>query len=675
MAQLLTWSSSSPYAYAAPRYSVPSMWTQIAVASPPSTGEDELDMTYRLLLDSHKERLVFEKGNASEQVLRNHISTLNSYLLFNGKTMENRVGRELTADYLKQIKGYASLLSESGKRKTVADKLSILRSWKKTVDSVSRAAKLKPVAGISIFHKELRLAIAASGQTIEEIAKAINAYSTTLPRWIGGANVVKKGMPTLRRLECHLGMTRGFLESKLEYPRKNINVAVQMSKDKFIERNRVSLADPFHLPVAEVTPTLIAEWFSLLRYKTAEHTNIGPEGLERSTAGVWRTLPLDKLGHAFSINPFAITSPGFGCPSADMTFKFLRSYLGFLCKAPSDIASESGLGLPVDQVQTLAMLAIPEFVNAYLEFMKARSGRIVHTGHRVKAGIISCLIKIGDGYLRQQPVFSQKIELYAKGRTWDELCDQVHKVCKSWHKASIGNKSRDPKAPLAMLLSLVDPLKPFKTAIQKLDAAAANCAPGSAFQATYKRDALLLAVAIANPLRHRTFTITKFIPVGVSSDFETNLYQKEDGRWWLKFEKGDFKNDGSKEEDYNAPLPEQLNVRVEDYLEIYRPVLVRRNPTAPWLFPDMHGEKHKDVGHLISKIARNYIPEVSRLGIHGIRHIVATYFLKCNPEQYTVIAGLLHDSLATVLKHYAHGQTESALKANEQHLKDFYSGI
>ncbi|WP_158238575.1 tyrosine-type recombinase/integrase [Pollutimonas subterranea] len=629
-----------------------------------------METTYSQLQEAHRDRLNTEKGEVSEQVLRNHTSVLKSFLVFCNKTMENRVGREFTFDFIKQVSAYGELAGTHN-RKTAADKVSILRAWKKTVDLATRVAKLKPVAGPSLFHKELRAAIAMSGQTTPDITKAIHTAPLTIQGWLNGEFPFKRGLPALRRLEAHLGLERGHLESKLEYPRKDLNVTIQQSGDKYMERMRANRQDPFYLKSGAFTPELTAEWFALMRYKTAEHT----VGLRRTARGVWRALPIDKVGADLGSNKLCHPAPGLACPSAERNLLTVRSYLGFLAKSRSENVATSGLGLPDDHVQTLGMLVIPEFVNAFFEFMKARSGNIVHNGHNNVAGAICNLTRPDDGYLWQQPAFLAKVETYAKGRSWRELCDETYRLCKSWQQASLGKKSRDPRAPLLTLLSLADPLGPFKNAIKKLDMAAARCAPGSAFQATYKRDALLLALALSNPLRHRTLTITKYVAPGVVSEYETNLFQTEKGSWRLQFFSGDFKNDRSKQIEYDAPLPQALSKRIEEYLAEYRPVLVRRNPTAPWVFPNLHGNKHKDVGQLIATIAQNYIPEVGRLRMHALRHIVATDFLNRNPGQYTVIASLLHDNLETVLKHYAHRKVESAFKAHEEHLKGFFDGI
>lgn len=300
---------------------------------------------------------------------------------------------------------------------------------------------------------------------------------------------------------------------------------------------------------------------------------------------------------------------------------------------------------------------------------------IVHNGQANPAGAISTLCREAEGYLWQQPELLAKVEKFAKGRSWQQLCAETHEVCRSWQRAAAGKKSRDPKVMLQTLFALTDPLQPFKDAIRKLDLAAAAAAPGSVHQATYMRDAMILALSLFNPLRHRTLTLAKYIEPQKNSEYVSNIYQAEDGQWWLRFEKGDFKNDESKDEDYNSPITRDLSSRIENYLQIHRPILVRNNPTIPWLFPTRHGQRINDIGEVISRIAKNFIPEVRRLRPHALRHIVATEFLRRNPGKYTLVAGLLHDTLGTVLKTYAHGKTESAFRAHEENMKGFFEGL
>ena len=642
-------------------------------ASPPALGEFDLNMNYLELLEKHVVRLIKEKGALSDQVRRNHQSTLNSYLKFIGKTMNSFVGKEFTTEFHNRSVAFIEPISVVS-RKTAADKLSILRSWKRTVDSTTEAAKLRSTTGPSVFHKALRMAFDLKDEPIAVVAKAIKSGPQTLRSWLGGAYPFLLGLPTLRRLEAHLGLERGYLENKLEYPRRCTNVGMSAGKqnDKYSERLKKNVADRYTILDRELSSNFIEEWRALLQYKTAEY----PTGVKRSEGGKWRALPLEQVIWPIRKNPLLHPTPTTACASASRTLDHFRAYFGFLCKAPSQNPATSGLGLPRDEVQSLAMLVIPEFVNAHLEFMKARSGGIVHSGHTTSCGHICNLTDRTYGYLRQQPALIAKVQAYAKGRTWDELCDETHKLCSAWGKAGKGKKSRDPRVPLANILKMEDSLAPLKHAIQKLDAAAAMREPGGSVQATYKRDALLLALSISNPLRLRTLTITKFIaPDNFDSELPTNLYKTEDGQWRLKFFAGDMKNDGGKPEDYDAALPRKLGQRLEEFLEVYRPVLIKRHPDCPWLFPSLLGGQMKKAEASFERIAKNYIPEVTRMGPHAVRHIVATDFLKKNPGKFVALAGLLHDALETVLKNYAHGKLDSAFSAHEQSLNSFFEGI
>lgn len=628
-----------------------------------------MDTTYVQLIEAHKERLLEEKGELPIQVLKNHLSVLNSYMTFCGKVRENQVGRELSKEYFKQRSAEFIEAIAGSNKKTSADKLSILRGWYKTVEYIQQLQRLKVVQGDSRFHKELRLAVAKTGHTVMEISRAAKCDHNYLRKWLNGAYPYKTGFPSFVRLEKYLGFERGYLESLMPYPKKSERLPAKPVSDDFSKRHRQNLKCHYFFPVKEIGPGLMAEWRQLVAYKVAECA----VGLKRAKYGKWRAINRDEAVPHTIRNPLSHTANGMVCPSAERSSNFLRGYLGFLSKPVTDDVSP-GMGLSREEIQTLAMFTIPEFVNAYFEFIKQRSGNIVHSGHNVIASFIINLTKKGEGFLWQQPMLLKKIEQFANGRSWQELCEETTRLCLSWQDAAYGNKSRDPKVPLSGLLALEDPLAPFARAIRKLDEAAANRSPGTLAQAIYKRNALLLAIAVSNPLRLRTLTITKYVPPDQESDYRSNLYRTESGQWRLRFMANEFKNGRARGKDYDAPLPAALAGRIEEYLSEWRPILMGGSP-APWLFPNNMGEKHSDLGHVIAFIAKNYIPEVPRLGGHMLRHIVATDFLKRNPGQYTVLAELLNDHLETVLKNYAHDKLETAFNAHEESLKGFLSRI
>jgi integrase/transcriptional regulator with XRE-family HTH domain len=659
--QQLLYSFSYKVDQTSPWSSVGTLW-----ALPPTNlGASHLDTTYAQLQELHRKRLTDEKIELSVQVLKNHLSTLNSYLAFCGKSVQNRIGLEFTSNFKTQAQRFVSAVCTH--KKTAADKMSILRAWKLSVDQLVKAVHRNPDTGESAFHQELRAAFARKGESIKAMAKNTGTSESALGSWLRGGFPVK-GMTTLHRLEAYLGLNRGHLESLLPHPRKEKRVA-ESAPDAYILRQSDYVKRKFYLRAKEFTPGWIEEWKEYLKYKTVQF----PVGMNRHRNGIWRVLPLDKVLPHTQKNLLCHPMPGHACPTAERVLTSIRGYFGFLALEKSDDPLFSGQGIPKEDVQTLAMCLIPEFVNEYLEFVKRRSGNILHTGHHVFAAMIASLVRLNEGYLYQRPDLASKVERYARGRSWEDLCQQTGQLCDAWMLASKGKHSRQPDVPLKNLLRLKDPLEPFQRAINKLDIAAASAPPGGMFQATYKRDAFLLAFTIANPLRARTLSITKYIHQDRLSALPSNLYKTEAGKWRLRYFQGDFKNDDSKEVLYDVPLADGLTRRLEEYIEEFRPVLISNNTTCPWLFPNKDGEMHKDLANLIEKVARNYIPEVTRMRLHALRHIAASVFLMRNPGQYALVAELLHDKLETVLKHYAHGKLEHAFQAYEEHLGNFFS--
>lgn len=630
-----------------------------------------MTITYLQLTAIHKETVEAKNGLMTDQVFRNHRSTLKAYLTFCNRDEDCMVGREFTVEFQKKIRLFGDHIALQN-RKTAADKLSILRTWKRSVDQHLRGVSLKAMSGQSAFHKELRMCIASSGLTLREIADETNSDIRTITSWHDGVMPSGSGLPALRRLEKVLGVERGYLEGKLVLPRDDEKKKADRPSDQFSVRFRRSLADPYYLPASSLSPRLVEEWRDFLEFKTTTD----PAPLKRGSKARWRELPIEKADAATRREPLVHTSPGIVVNSARATLQLLRSLLGFLIKGKNANKAVGGLGLDIGKLDSLAVFAIPEFVRAYFNFMKARSDGLVHNGHANNAGLIVGLCREVEGYLRQQPAqFAHKVQEFAQGRSWDQLCNETVETCLRWQSEGLGKKSRDPEKMIQPLLQTTDMLAPFKRAIQQLDLAAAAATTASIRQATYKRNALILALSLFNPLRQRTLTIIKYVKPGQAYESASNLYQKEDGQWWLRFERGDFKNDGSKPENYDAPIARALSLRIEEYLRVYRPILVRKNPDCTAFFVSKDGEKIGYIGTPISRLAKEYFPELVRLGPHLLRHIVATNFLRKNPGKYTLLSGLLHDTLATVLKTYAHGKTESSFLAHEDNMREFYEGI
>ncbi|MFV8672243.1 hypothetical protein ACNRC9_25055 [Ralstonia pseudosolanacearum] len=630
---------------------------------------DEMDLTYARLIDLHRKRLcgdsVADGVSAIEtQAFRNQRSTLNSYLSFLGKTADNRVGREFLEQFGQKAAAYLAEWAHNPKSRS--DRQSHLRAWHQTV-----LAAQSPSAPVheSTFHTELRRCIAMQDLPPKALARNAGASTSAIQRWMAGAFPNTSGLPSLRRVEHALGLARGHLEKLLP----SMHEEPPQSAPPISFRERM-LRTPYFVPVANLSADWQAEWQAFFTYKTASSTV-----LRRN--GGWRLLPEDEC----CIPRTTLTHrDGFACSTASIELTRIRSFMGFLCipttgenETPEARAQREqkrrkrrrGLGLQLSQVQTLAILAVPMYVDAYLHFITEGSDGLIHNGHNGFATLVACLTRPETGYLWQQPEFANKLAAEAlEEKDWRQMCEKAYKLAQEWKRKfnKAKTKSRDPGEPIQPLLDLDEPLGPLFRAIRHLDEAASNAPPGSVMQAECKRDALLLMLLISNPLRARTISLIRWHP-----NNRSHLYSHRDGIWHIRLMGRHFKNcEGAQLTDYDAPLElDGLGERLDEYLEEYRPVLIRNNPTSEWLFPNSRtGGKHASLEKVVRKITERYVPQIDSVGPHAIRHLVATDFLSKSPGNFRRVAQLLHDTLETVLKHYDHEPTDKAFGQHGAHL-------
>ncbi|WP_458766335.1 hypothetical protein [Cupriavidus basilensis] len=611
----------------------------------------------------HPDELCSEApSHATTQTYRNQLSTLRSFLTFLGKSAESRIGRELRSQFDGHLKSYLEALPLSAHTKS--DRRSHLHAWRDSFDTLEAQQSNTSVAEASetcpsSFHQILRLAVAATHEAPTTLAKRCGTSVSAIHRWLKGAVPNARAIPSLRRLERALGLEPDRLCAAAAELRATGSVASvgAIASIGFRERQRRNTKNPYLLRIDTMTSDFVSEWTAFFEYKTTKFPKF-----ERSSRGVWRLLPEGRIGA--NLSQLAYRS-GQGCPTAEIILGRLRAFFGFLSLPTSD----GGWGLEPTEAQSLAWLAVPEAVDAFLEFMTTRSDGLIHWGQSQFAALASCLTHPRTGYLAQQPAFTHKVGLAQAERSWQAICEQTFKLCDAWKKAAT-QLSRDPQEPLRGLLMLQEPLAPILRAIEALDQAADAAPSGSLQESIFKRDALLLSILLANPLRARNFRLMQY-----RDDQSGNLYRRQDGQWRLRFNSADFKNEkGAARKNYDAPLPRALADRIVDYLDEYRPRLLRRQPRAAWVFPSSQTSgKWIGLNKHVSKITRRLIPETPSFGPHAVRHLVATDYLRKHPHDYPTVAQLLHDKLETVLAVYAHLRKDDSFGRYEAHLQAIVS--
>jgi len=592
------------------------------------------------------------------QVFRNQLSTLNSFVLFHGKTFEARVGRELQGAFDERSRAYLDAVK--GTPHTKADRRSHLRRWREAVEQIfaerKRVATEKPKSDdeTSAFHRQLRLALAEREEKPKTLARRVGVSTSALARWLNGAYPNKRALPSLHRLEHALGLANGLLRSLIPQTR-GISTGpkpAEAQKPGFRQRLRRQKGEHYSFKEVDITADFELEWKSLFDYKTSKRPTY-----RRSTKGVWRMLPLEKV--ALKLRTLAKDGQ-FGCPTAEMNLRVTMQYLGFL----SIDAESGGKGIAKNDLQTIAWLAIPEMVDAFLRFRTQRSDGLIHGGHLLFTRFVQSITHPDTGFLSQQPEYAKKLPEVYRDEDWQRTCNETWNLCKTWTDDA-QDVSRNPEEPIRGLLNLREPLAPIMRAVDDLDAAAATTPSGSILEGIHKRDALLLSLLIANPLRRRNLILMRW-----TEDNGGNLYRRQDGQWRLRFAGNDFKNEkGAAKGPYDAPLPRALGDRIVEYLEEFRPRLVRRYANVDWVFPSSRSPgAWDDLSKHVQVLTARLVTETPGIGPHAFRHLVATDYLRKHPNDYPTVAKLLHDNLETVLSEYAHLRFDDAFGRYEEHL-------
>ncbi|WMY08109.1 hypothetical protein [Paraburkholderia phenoliruptrix] len=615
-------------------------------------------LTYKEVIAHRKAELIDPsnpKDSGDIQIFRNHVSTLHSYLAYVGKTEDAAVGREMLGSFDKELPSYLDSLMLAARTKS--DRRSHLRAWWRTIDVLRKG----PPDGqttrahtdrTSPFHQLLRLSISSANAPAKSIARRAGASTSALRRWLKGAFPNRRAFASVHRIETALGLERDALLSLVPSSCNASAPMRQRASTEFNERHRHNIQCRYRLSENEMTPEFLHEWHSFFRYKTSK----APQ-FKRPRRASWRLRMVDKLAKKL---PAYAYQGNKGCPSASIEMERVRSFLGYLA-LPREAG---GFGIPAAAAQSLAWLAVPDAVDGYLQFMSERSDGKIHGGHAGFCALGSSVTRAVYGYLTQQPSFASRIPSGHLHDSWANMCEAAYQLYQEWAQGA-REISRKPDAPIQTLLNMSEPLAPIFHAIDALDQLAAEAAPGSLQESLYKRDALLLSMVTANPLRAGNFILLSYREDGTGS-----LYRREDGQWRIRFGANDFKSiTNASPTDYDAPLPRALTERIDEYLDEYRPRILKDKPKVDVVFPSKDGTKWENMGKQVARQTRRLIAGSPGFRLHAIRHLVATDWLRKHPGDFLTAAELLHDELQTVLDRYAHLRQDDAFGRFEAHLQ------
>lgn len=607
--------------------------------------ELRLNINYKNLADELQEQLCADDNASGIQQFRNHLTTLTGFLIAIGKDENSRVGRELKSSFIVSVNTYLDMLNVS--ERTKADRRSHLNKWKniaELVESKERGAA-KPLKSFNVALKE---SLIATNMSNAAFINSTGISKSVLSKWLSGAQPNQRTIAAIHRAENVLELERGKLTNLIRASNTQDKTKVATVID-FRKRLSESQKKPYILQAHEISDSLLKEWKDLFRYKTSVVVK-----LKRGSNAVWRLKPIDSCS---VLSPEASIGKQ-ASPTAHMMWKAILNFLGFL-RLPT---SQEGYGLEIHEVQSIAWFAHSEALNAYLEFVKNRSGGICHSKHKTICVDVIGLLNPVTGYLGQQPEFIHKISknFLPSDMSWQGMCEDTTDAATMW-KNMANDKSRLPEEPIAALLALPYVMDPIFRGIKQLDMEAYRMPSGGVVQACLKRDALLLSFLIYNPLRVINLKIMTWSP-----DNTGHLYKDGDKSWRLRFNSTEIKTD----KPYNVKVASWLVNRLEDYLEEYRDVLLgSRNSNALFVSSKESAAVKWDALHVrIRVLTKRLIPETPGFSAHAFRHLVATDWLTKNPNDFITVAALLNDRIETVIAHYAHLKKDQSFDRYENYV-------
>lgn len=618
--------------------------------------------TYQQLIDSHTQQL--QARGASAQIQRNHLTALNRFMHDLKRARHQLVGDELSQE------AFASSLEKhlAGAQlspRSTADRRSILRDWQQSyialVATQQTTAKPQPSrrerrrAAVEVpqnpFERLLKQALADARLAPKRAALLCQISTSAMGRWTRGALPNARSTDAVSKLNTLLGLTPGSLENAWQEALEQAQPALT---NPYRERLKMTTKSRMRLPSSNLEGRLGDEWRALLLLKTGIESN---DPTTEPTQHWNLVMPTESTHKPSRINTVGRQL----APSADIAWAHISSYLGYL-QLPKE---RGGAAVLWNDAPSLAWLAVPELVESYLHCMFERAGGLRHGGHAVFCSQVASLLRPSAGFLVCRPELVQRLDISVlQGRTWHELCEQTHRLVKRMHRQCT-HEARDPSLPIRTLLNQEEALLPVLAAVKRLRHEATLFSKDSTAQLLAIRDAALLSLLVANPLRAK-----HLVTIGTQPGSCGYIHRDERGQWHITIPGAHFKNHkrvGSQL--YNVPLPAWTRDVFDDYMLKVRPLLhARGDGQANEFFLNKQGRRFIGVGKHILRLTRRLLPETGGFGPHAARHLVGTDSLIHNPDDLLKVSELLNDSLEVVMKRYAHLDRTHAFRRHEHRI-------
>jgi hypothetical protein len=627
------------------------------------------ELTFSDLTKVMTERAHAGVGTVPPTSLANALSALHQFLSERGQSENAVVGGFLRVTYFRERRAHLEALRNAGRSSAyIKNRKSLLRHWHLLVLELDRAEAAAQHTEAP-FQQALN-ELFSQGTSGISVAKAIGISKATLARWRHGGIPRVGSLRKVQALERHFAQAPGTLIDLLAHPMGaptgRGDVDRGPAEISYRTRLRKQCKDEYALK--DPDDRLRQEWRGLLRYKTS----LDGDGLKRGGRSRW-SYTLEPVRPENQLHWFALVgrapSPGY-CASAAMYWGLATRFLGWAVLSEDD----GGPEVSGPERGSLLLLSDPRLVGLYLSWRVDRSDGQQNNGALVFLQFVSMLCHPTTGYLTQS---REQFLWHAEASSpegWTSRCQRAFDHAKQLIR-TIKNgleTSRDPREPIAHILSLPNPLGAVVDAIKRMDAARPTT--GGKSEAIWARDRLSVKLLASNPLRAKNLILLRIAP---DAKGRPAHLRKVDGVWRIRIERREFKNaDGAaRDRAYDMPVREEVWPDLERYLRDYRPLLA--DASNPYLLAS--GKKSNAPMYSFNRrfeaLTARYFPGCPGVGPHAMRYVVATTILKMKPGSWMAAAWALHDQEATVRKHYAHLDSQDAARWLDDVMTSALSGV
>lgn len=302
-------------------------------------------LTYQYLLDEQTRKIQLEGLNA--QTAANRATALRNFLHANKMRLDDVVGDEMRLKHPEAIERLVHMLEAEGRSpRSISNTRAAFRPWHDAVIEHDTALALAAERGTP-FVQALKSVLADA--PVKRVARLASVPQDMLRGWLLGKQPRPSSAKYLMRIEAFFGLERSSL-IRLAGVKPRGYKAQLGGPAAPIPYNQTVLAltqQPYCCKPEAGSP-LRQQWYAYVAYKTAAVPT-----LKRTKRGKWRISPC-PLSPSTDANWWAFHD-GKEVASARIAWHKTSSYLGWLSLS----VERGGKGLPVDSVQTLAWLAIP----------------------------------------------------------------------------------------------------------------------------------------------------------------------------------------------------------------------------------------------------------------------------------------------------------------------------